>query len=91
VAKNKVPVGGGVVLEGKRLVVTQPAKGQFKCFTAVCTHAGCVVADVGGGTINCTCHGSKFKIADGSVARGPAGRPLREVKIKVNDDGIVLA
>ncbi len=30
--------------------------------------------DVGGPTINCTCHGSKFSAVDGSVVRG---RPPR--------------
>jgi Rieske Fe-S protein len=86
-----VPVGGGVILERQRVVVTQPAKGEFKAFTAVCTHQGCLVTSVEGGTINCACHGSKFKVADGSVAGGPAGRPLREVDIAVDGEGITLA
>ena len=72
-----------MVIEKSRVVVTQPQKGTFKCFTAVCTHQGCVVADVKNGTINCPCHGSAFKIADGSVANGPATRALRAVDIKV--------
>ena len=65
---SDIPVGGGKVFPDAQVVVTQPTKGQFKCFTAVCTHMHCIVADVNGGTINCGCHGSKFKIADGSVA-----------------------
>jgi Rieske Fe-S protein len=91
VKTSKVPVGGGVVLRQRNLVVTQPSKGEFRCFSAECTHAGCAVGNVSGGTINCPCHGSKFKIADGSVARGPAGRPLAKVKIAVKGDGITLA
>ncbi len=31
---------------------------------------------VADGTINCPCHGSRFRIADGSVADGPAPRGL---------------
>ncbi|GAA1503349.1 hypothetical protein GCM10009827_015420 [Dactylosporangium maewongense] len=88
---SDIPVGGGKIFEDQKIVVTQPTAGQFKCFTAVCTHAGCVVGDVSGGTINCPCHGSKFKVADGSVANGPAGKPLKAVAIKVDGDSIAKA
>jgi len=86
-----IPVGGGTVLDRQKIVITQPKAGTFKAFTAICTHQGCVVEEVKGGTINCPCHGSKFKVADGSVANGPAARPLREISIKVDGTGIVLA
>jgi nitrite reductase/ring-hydroxylating ferredoxin subunit len=88
---SDIPVGGGKIFEDQKIVVTQPTAGQFKCFTAVCTHAGCVVGDVSGGTINCPCHGSKFKVADGSVANGPASKALKAVAIKVNGDAISKA
>jgi nitrite reductase/ring-hydroxylating ferredoxin subunit len=88
---SDIPVGGGKIFEDQKIVVTQPTAGQFKCFTAVCTHAGCVVGDVSGGTINCPCHGSKFKVADGSVANGPASKALKAVAIKVNGDSIAKA
>ena len=86
-----IPVGGGKIFKAENVVVTQPAKGTFKCFSAECTHAGCQVAEVAKGTINCPCHGSKFKIADGSVANGPAAKPLPARKITVNGDSITLA
>ncbi|MDG6109048.1 Rieske (2Fe-2S) protein [Dactylosporangium aurantiacum] len=88
---SDIPVGGGKIFEDQKIVVTQPTAGQFKCFTAVCTHAGCVVGDVSGGTINCPCHGSKFKVADGSVANGPASKALKAVAIKVDGDAISKA
>jgi Rieske Fe-S protein len=88
---SDIPVGGGKIFEAQKIVVTQPTAGTFKCFTAVCTHAGCVVGDVSGGTINCPCHGSKFKVADGSVANGPAKKPLSAVAIKVDGDSIKKA
>jgi Rieske Fe-S protein len=86
-----VPVGGGVVLDGRGLVLTQPQAGTFKAFSAICTHQGCTVAAVSGGTINCPCHGSQFSIVDGSVASGPARRPLPEKAIAVSGTDINLA
>ncbi|MEV0412174.1 Rieske (2Fe-2S) protein [Streptomyces sp. NPDC050448] len=84
---SAVPVGGGMVLKEDKLVVTQPTTGSFRCFTAVCTHQGCIVSKVENGTIDCPCHGSKFQIADGAVAHGPASRPLAEQQITVAPDG----
>ncbi|MFZ3571428.1 Rieske (2Fe-2S) protein [Streptomyces sp. BH097] len=88
---SDIPVGGGKVFPDDKVVVTQPTKGDFKAFSAVCTHQGCTVKDVSGGTINCPCHGSKFKIADASVAGGPAPRPLDARQIKVTGNSITLA
>jgi Rieske Fe-S protein len=87
---SEIPVGGGKVFEGKKVVVTQPQAGTFKAFSAVCTHQGCLVTEVQDGTIVCPCHGSAFKIADGSVANGPASRPLGAKKIKVEGSAIRL-
>ncbi|TDE22808.1 Rieske (2Fe-2S) protein [Nonomuraea mesophila] len=88
---SDIPEGGGKVFESEKVVVTQPTAGDFKAFSAVCTHAGCTVATVSNNTINCPCHGSKFSIQDGSVADGPAGGPLEEKKISVDGDKIRLA
>lgn len=82
-----VPVGGGRVFKDAETVVTQPKKGEYKAFTAICTHQGCVVDNVGDGTINCKCHGSKFAVADGAVQKGPAAKPLPERTVTVNDKG----
>ncbi|MFJ3229092.1 Rieske (2Fe-2S) protein [Streptomyces sp. NPDC086783] len=83
-----IPVGGGKIFKEQKIVVTQPEKGDFKAFSAVCTHAGCTVASVSDGTINCPCHGSKFRIEDASVADGPAPRPLPAEKITVSGNSI---
>ena len=88
---SKVPVGGGEVLTDQKIVVTQPKAGTFAAFTAVCTHLGCLVDSVSGGTINCPCHGSKFSITNGSVVNGPATAPLAAVSIKVKGSNIVQA
>ncbi|MBX6749840.1 MAG: Rieske (2Fe-2S) protein [Micromonosporaceae bacterium] len=85
---SEIPVGGGTIRGDARVVITQPTAGTFACFSAVCTHLGCLVTDVSNGTINCACHGSRFNIADGSVASGPAVRPLPPVPITVDGDTI---
>ena len=84
-----IPVGGGKILAGPKIVITQPKAGSFKAFTAVCTHLGCTVGSVSGGTINCPCHGSKFSVTNGSVVNGPASSPLAPVSIKVQGTSIV--
>jgi Rieske Fe-S protein len=88
---SDVPVGGGKILAAKKIVITQPKSGEFHGFSAVCTHSGCIVGAVSGGTINCPCHGSKFDIANGSVVNGPAASPLPPVSIKVQGTSIVQA
>jgi Rieske Fe-S protein len=84
-------VGGGKIVSDKKIVITQPKAGSFDAFSAVCTHAGCIVGDVSGGTINCPCHGSKFSVANGSVVQGPAASPLPPVSITVQGTSIVQA
>jgi Rieske Fe-S protein len=86
-----IPEGGGKIFAEQKVVVTQPTAGTFKAFSAVCTHQGCAVTTVADGTINCPCHGSKFRIADASVAAGPAPRPLPAQPITVKDGEILLA
>lgn len=87
---SDVQVGGGAVFEDAEVVVTQPSEGEFQGFSAVCTHQGCIVDKVEGGTINCACHGSKFNVADGSVAQGPASSPLPKQQVKVNSAGEIV-
>ena len=88
---SDIPVGGGTILTSKKIVITQPQAGSFDAFTAVCTHQGCTVGTVSGGTINCPCHGSKFSITNGSVVNGPATAPLARVNIKVQGNSIIQA
>ena len=84
-----IPVGGGTVFANQKVVVTQPTPGTFEAFSAICTHQGCIVNSVSGGTIDCPCHGSKYSALNGSVVNGPATLPLAAVSIKVQGTSIV--
>ncbi|MET9763343.1 Rieske (2Fe-2S) protein [Streptomyces sp. NPDC006372] len=86
-----IPEGGGKVFADQKVVVTQPTAGEFKAFSATCTHQGCAVKSIANGVINCPCHNSNFSITDGSVKSGPAPKPLPEMKITVDGDSITLA
>ncbi len=88
---SEVPVGGGVVLGEQEIVVTQPTEGEFKAYTAVCTHQACLVSSVADGTITCDCHGSTFDAGTGEVTGGPAPAALTEVAITVDGDQILTA
>jgi Rieske Fe-S protein len=88
---SDIGVGAGAIFADKGVVVTQPAAGEFKAFSTTCTHQGCAVTAVTGGTINCPCHGSKFSIADGAPTAGPAKKPLPEKAITVDGESISLA
>lgn len=88
---SDIPVGGGKIFNDRGVVVTQPTAGTFKGFTNICQHQQCPVANVEGGTINCTCHGSKYSIEDGAVKDGPAPRALPAKTINVEGDSITLA
>ena len=87
---DEVPVGGGTVFQKEKIVVTQPTEGDFKAFTAVCTHQGCTVGSVNGDTIQCNCHGSQYNAADGKVKKGPAPKPLAPKKVTVEGDKIIV-
>ncbi len=85
-----VPVGGAKLYPDQRLVVSQPSKGDFAAFSAVCTHAGCVLDEVHKEEGSCPCHGSRFDVSTGKVVQGPASSPLPKVPVRVQD-GKLLA
>jgi Rieske Fe-S protein len=87
---SEIPVGSGKIFTSEKIVVTQPNSGDFKAFSAVCTHMGCIVSSISNGTIDCPCHGSQYSISTGAVVGGPAPSPLPAQAIKVTGSNIFL-
>ena len=89
-AAREIPVGGGQIFDSERVVVTQPAPGKYRAFSAVCTHVGCLLNQVADGTIDCPCHGSRFRITNGTLVTGPASGPLPKKRITIVRGTIIL-
>ncbi|MGZ4713170.1 MAG: Rieske 2Fe-2S domain-containing protein [Acidimicrobiia bacterium] len=85
-----VPVGQAASFtdpySGQPAVVVQATAQDFRCFSAVCTHAGCTV-EYSGGRLVCPCHGAEFDAASGAVLAGPAARSLPAIPIALGPDG----
>ena len=86
---TEVPEGGGAVFSHSKLVVTQPEEGEYKAFSASCTHGGCTVQEVDE-VIRCLCHGSQFDIASGEPLAGPADDPLEPFTVTIDGTDIIL-
>jgi Rieske Fe-S protein len=88
---SQVPLGGGIVLAGEKIVLSRSPAGQVRGFSAVCTHQGCLVGSVHNGQIICPCHGSRFDAATGAVVNGPAAVPLPSVAVTVENGSVYTA
>jgi nitrite reductase/ring-hydroxylating ferredoxin subunit len=88
---SEVPVGGGIVLTDKKIVLTQPKAGTIEAFSAICKHQGFPVGKVEGNTITCLQHGSTYDATTGDRTGGPAptGSALDRVRIDVRGDQIL--
>ncbi|MBD0743434.1 Rieske (2Fe-2S) protein [Streptomyces sp. CBMA152] len=88
-APDEIPVGGAKLYREQRVMVACPAKGEYKAFSAQCTHAGCLLDKIEDGHGNCPCHGSRFNVMTGEPVHGPATVPLPSVPVKVKNGRLV--
>lgn len=83
---SDVPVGHAVGFNdrtGPAWLVHEP-DGSFRCFSAICTHAGCTVEyDGGQGAFVCPCHGGAYAASSGAVIAGPPPSPLPRLSVEV--------
>ncbi|MBB1253490.1 ubiquinol-cytochrome c reductase iron-sulfur subunit [Streptomyces alkaliterrae] len=87
---GEVPVGGARIYREDRLLVSQPKQGEFRAFSAVCTHGGCVLSSVRELEAGCGCHGSRFDAVSGAVLETPATVDLPEYPVTVSKGRLVV-
>jgi nitrite reductase/ring-hydroxylating ferredoxin subunit len=80
-----------VDVEGRQVMVYRH-RGRLYAIDNVCSHAGGLlsrgqVADL---TVTCPLHGSRFALADGGVARGPANQPQPVIPTRIRNGWIEL-
>ena len=80
-------------LGGEPTLLLSGENGALEPFAlqAECTHLGCLVGPWNplSQRFVCPCHGSEYK-RDGSVARGPAPKPLKLAKVGIDEQGQVV-
>jgi nitrite reductase/ring-hydroxylating ferredoxin subunit len=94
VAKTQdIPIGSGKKfdVEGVPILITQPRAGEFRGFSAVCTHAGFVMSNMANSEIKCDNHGAVYSADDGSVLSGPAPTALGKVTVTVEGDDVLVS
>jgi len=86
---SAVPVRGGKTFSvgGKNILITQPKKGTFKAFVAVCTHQGGALTGATDNVIVCPIHGAKFDATTGAGSP-PAQLPLGKVSVSVSGGSV---
>lgn len=87
---DEVPAGGTKLYRENRVLVTEVAEGQYKAFSAVCTHRNCVLNGLRDGQVTCSCHGSAFDPRTGKVLQGPAVAPLPSVPVRTEGGKLIV-
>jgi nitrite reductase/ring-hydroxylating ferredoxin subunit/uncharacterized membrane protein len=72
------------VVVGETPVLLVRAGGAVRALHDRCSHRGCSLAGgtVDGDVVECPCHGSRFRLADGAIERGPATAPQPAFEVR---------
>ncbi len=63
--------------------------GQWRAFSATCTHAPCTV-QFAGSSIQCPCHGGTFSPSNGAVQGGPPPSPLPQMTVLIENNDLYV-
>jgi quinol---cytochrome c reductase iron-sulfur subunit len=69
-------------------------RGTHVAYSKICTHAGCPVGlyRAESQSLICPCHQSQFDVSEGAKPFfGPAARPLPQLPLGVDEDGVLIA
>lgn len=89
--EEEIPVWGfkKVVYGGSAFLVVRTPR-EFKAYSAICTHLGCVVTwEETKKAISCPCHAGLFDL-EGRVVAGPPPRPLVLHDVSVLDGKVFV-
>jgi cytochrome b6-f complex iron-sulfur subunit len=89
---NEVPPNSGKIFKfgNKPGILVHTASGDFKAFSAVCTHLECIVQYRSETKqIWCACHNGQYNL-NGKNIGGPPPRPLEEFKVNTRGDEVVV-
>ena len=86
---SAVPEKGGKTFSvgGKKILITQPKKGIFKAFVAVCTHQGGALTGAKNNEIVCNLHRARFDATTGA-AKAVAPKGLGKVTVTVSGGSV---
>ena len=89
---SEVPRNSGKIFKfgNKPGILVHTASGEFKAFSAVCTHLECIVQyrdDTG--QIWCACHNGQYNLSGKNIG-GPPPRPLEEFKVNTRGNDVVV-
>jgi len=81
-ASSLVPGQSVKIQVGGLVVIVVRGRSEYKAFSAVCTHLGCLVDwNSGKKRFLCPCHAAVFD-EDGQVVAGPPPAPLQKLSVK---------
>lgn len=85
------PNSGKIIKFGsKPALLVKVAEGEFKAFSAVCTHLNCTVQYRDSTKqIWCACHNGTYDMS-GRVVAGPPPAPLEEYAVNLRGDEVVI-
>ena len=92
-AIDEVPVDAGKIFRfgSKPGLLVHTATGEFRAFTATCTHLDCIVqyrSDLG--QIWCACHNGRYDLEGRNVA-GPPPRPLERLRVVIQGKQVIVS
>jgi len=89
---DEVAEGGSASAQaGDTPVMLHRSSGTLHALHDRCSHRGCslsAMGDVEGGVVECRCHGSRFRLEDGALLRGPATAPQPAFETRERDGRI---
>lgn len=83
---------GKIVKFGRKpVIVIREVTGDFRAFSATCTHLGCIVQYRGDlKQIWCACHNGLYDLRGRNIS-GPPPKPLEEYAVNVVNDEILVS